>query len=99
MALKKRVEVLFDEQKYSYLEHLAKREKTSVGHLVREAVTVMYLEKQVELGRGALKEVLESKPVDFGPDWAETSWQDFKQELADDRVQSTMKGMNGGRQS
>ena len=33
MALKKRVEVLFDREKFSYLEHLAKREKTSVGNL------------------------------------------------------------------
>ena len=33
MALDNRVEVLFDKENYSYLEHLAKRDKTSVGKL------------------------------------------------------------------
>ena len=53
MALEKRVEVLFDKENYSYLEHLAKRDKTSVGKLIREAVATVYLEKETETRRGA----------------------------------------------
>ena len=67
MALDKRVEVLFDKEKFSYLEHLAKRDKTSVGKLIREAVATVYLEKEVDKRRGALKRILEMEPVDFGP--------------------------------
>ena len=46
MALDKRVEVLFDKENYSYLEQKAKRDKTSVGNLIREAVATVYLEKE-----------------------------------------------------
>ena len=98
MALDKRVEVLFDKENYSYLEHIAKRDKTSVGKLIREAVATVYLEKEVDKRRGALKRVLEMDPVDFGPNWAETSWEDIKKEIAEDRYRATMKGMYGGEQ-
>ncbi len=93
MALDKRVEVLFDKENYSYLEHLAKRDKTSVGKLIREAVATVYLEKEVDKRRGALKRVLEMDPVDFGPNWAETSWGEFKEEIAEERYRSVVKGM------
>ena len=93
MALDKRVEVLFDKENYSYLEHLAKRDKTSVGKLIREAVATVYLEKGVDKRRGALKRVLEMDPVDFGPNWAETSWGEFKEEIAEERYRSVVKGM------
>jgi len=43
-ALNKRVEVLFDYEKFSYLEDLARRQKTSVGNLIREAVTMVYMD-------------------------------------------------------
>ena len=42
MALEKRVEVLFEREKFFYLERKAKREKTSVGRLIREAVDAVY---------------------------------------------------------
>ena len=93
MALDKRVEVLFDKENYSYLEHLAKRDKTSVGKLIREAVATVYLEKEVDKRRGALKRVLEMDPVDFGPNWAETSWGEFKEEIAEERYRSVVKSM------
>ncbi len=98
MALKKRVEVLFDKEKFTYLQQKAKEEKTSVGHLVREAVTIVYMTKEVDKGRGALKRVLEMEPVDFGPNWAETTWEEFKEEIAEERYRATMKGMNGDEQ-
>ena len=93
MALDNRVEVLFDKENYSYLEHLAKRDKTSVGKLIREAVATVYLEKETEQKRGALKQALEMDPVDFGPNWAETSWEEFKEEIAEERYRDIMGGM------
>ena len=93
MALDKRVEVLFDKENYSYLEHLDKRDKTSVGKLIREAVATVYLEKEVDKRRGALKRILGMEPVDFGPDWAKTSWEEFKEEIAEERYRDIMGGM------
>ena len=93
MALKKRVEVLFEPEKFSYLEHLAKREKTSVGKLIREAVATVYLEKEVDKQRGSLKQALEMDPVDFGPNWAETSWEDFEEQMEEERTRDIMGGM------
>ena len=90
MALKRRVEVLFDKEKFIYLQQKAKEEKTSVGHLVREAVTAVYMTKEVDKGRGALKRVLDLEPVDFGPDWAEKSWEEFKEEMAEERYRDAM---------
>ena len=68
MALKKRVEVLFEEDKYSYLEYLARREKTSVGSLIREAVAKVYLDIDREKRKEALERLL-SEEIDFGGDW------------------------------
>ena len=93
MALEKRVEVLFDKEKFSYLEHLAKREKTSVGKLIREAVATVYLEKEVDKRRGALKRILEMEPVDFGPNWADTSWEEFEEQMEEDRTRAIIGGM------
>ena len=93
MALDKRVEVLFDKENYSYLEHLAKRDKTSVGKLIREAVATVYLEKEVDKQRGSLKQALEMDPVDFGPNWAETSWEDFEEQMEEERTRDIMGGM------
>lgn len=68
MALRKRVEVLFDQDKYTYLEHLARREKTSVGNLIREAVTKVYLDADLEKRREAVG-WLTSQNIDFGGYW------------------------------
>ena len=99
MALEKRVEVLFEKEKFTYLQQKAKREKTSVGNLIREAVATAYLTKEVDHRRGGMKRILEMEPVDFGPDWAGTLWQDFKEEIAEGRYRATMKGMYGDKQS
>ena len=92
MALEKRVEVLFDKEKFTYLKQKARQEKTSVGNLIREAVATVYLEKEVDKGRGALKRVLDLEPVDFGPDWAEKSWEEFKEEMAEEGYRDTIGG-------
>jgi hypothetical protein len=68
VALKKRVEVLFDPEKYTHLEHLARREKTTVGRLIREAVEKVYLEADLEKRRRAVR-WLTSQNIDFGGDW------------------------------
>ena len=94
MALKKRVEVLFEEEKFTYLQRKAKEEKTSVGHLVREAVATVYMAKDVDKRRGAIKRILEMEPVDFGPNWAETTWEEFKEEIAEERYRQIMKSVD-----
>ena len=99
MALEKRVEVLFDKEKFTYLQQKAKEEKTSVGHLVREAVATVYMTKETETRRGSLKRMLEMEPVDFGPNWAETTWEEFKQEIEEERYQSYIKGLYGDERS
>ena len=92
MALKKRVEVLFEPEKFSYLERKAKREKTSVGKLIREAVETVYLEKEVAERKAAIDRIL-AMEIDLGIDWAETSWEDFKKEIEEKRYPDIMGGM------
>ena len=98
MALEKRVEVLFDKEKFTYLQDKAKREKTSVGHLVREAVTAVYMTREVDKGRGALKRVLEMEPVDFGPGWAGTSWEEYEEQFEEEEYRDTLTDMYGDSQ-
>lgn len=95
MALEKRVEVLFDKDKFTYLQRKAKEEKTSVGNLIREAVETVDIEKDVGKRRGAIKRILEMEPVDFGPNWAETTWEEFKREIEEERTQGILNCMGG----
>ena len=53
----------------------------------------MYLEKEVDKRRGALKRILEMEPVDFGPNWAETSWEDFEEQMEEERYRAIIGGM------
>jgi len=43
--LTKRTNILFDKATFGYLKNLAKKEKTSVGELVRKAVIAVYFKK------------------------------------------------------
>ncbi len=88
MALKKRVEVLFEEEKFLYLEQKAKRERTSVGKLIREAVESAYMVNHSAKRREAVKRLL-SMEHDLG-----ASWEELKQEMADERYRQTMKSVN-----
>ncbi len=67
--LRKRVEVLFDADKYALLEQVSKREGKSIGSLVREAVEQKYLDTEMKKRWEAFKR-LTSKEFDFG-DWDE----------------------------
>ena len=53
----------------------------------------MYLEKEVDKRRGALKRILEMEPVDLGPDWADTSWEEFEEQMEEDRTRDIMGGL------
>ena len=88
MALKKRVEVLFDLEKFSRLERLARREKTSVGNLIREAVTKVYLDADVEKRREAVV-WLTSQNFDFKGDWDK-----LKDELEAKRYEGIKKSVD-----
>lgn len=85
MALTKRVEILFDPERFSYLEDLARRQKTSVGNLIREAVTKVYLDADVEKRRDAVR-WLTSQSFDFQDDW-----ETIKQDLEEERYQQVIK--------
>ena len=88
MALKKRVEVLFDLEKFAYLERLARREKTSVGNLIREAVNKVYLDADVEKRREAVR-WLTSQNFDFRGDWDK-----LKEELEEERYEQVMNSVD-----
>ena len=88
MALRKRVEVLFDPEKFSYLEDLARREKTSVGNLIREAVTMVYLDPDVKKRREAVQ-WLTSQDFDFQDDWDA-----LKKDLEEERYKQVMKSLD-----
>lgn len=80
MALRKRVEVLFEPEKFSYLEQLARREHTSVGKLIREAVTKVYLEADLDERKAAVRWLTEQQ-FDFAGDWEQ-----LKEELHEERL-------------
>lgn len=64
----RRLQVLLDEGRFARLERLARKRKTSVATLIREAVDVAFPEEVVtreEAGR----RLLDAEPVAFG-DWA-----------------------------
>ena len=88
MALNKRVEVLFDQERFSYLEELARREKTSVGNLIREAVTMVYLDADVKKRREAVQ-WLTSRDFDFQDDWDA-----LKKELEEERYKQVVKSVD-----
>ena len=88
MALNKRVEVLFDQEKFSYLEELAHREKTSVGNLIREAVTMVYLDADVKKRREAVQ-WLTSQDLDFQGDWDA-----LKKDLEEERYKQVVKSVD-----
>ena len=87
MALEKRVEVLFEQEKFSYLERKAKREKTSVGKLIREAVDAVYITGRSTKRREAVAHLLSSE-YDFG-----ASWEELKEEMAAERYRAIIGGM------
>lgn len=69
--LNKRVEVLFDEAEYRRLQKLARKENTSVGALIREAVRKLPKEAPSDARRREAVEWLTSQNFDFIGDWDE----------------------------
>ncbi|MBI4287343.1 MAG: hypothetical protein HY671_02805 [Chloroflexi bacterium] len=61
MALKKRVEVLFDPGQYAKLEKVARNAGESVGSLVRKAVEREYLRPTDDERRQAVRELLQMR--------------------------------------
>ena len=86
MALEKRVEVLFDKEKFTYLQRKAKEEKTSVGNLIREAVEVAYLTNRTEKRKEVVASLLAAE-YDFG-----ASWEELKEEMAEERYKDIVGG-------
>lgn len=88
MALEKRVEVLFEPEKYAYLRWKAKREKTSVGNLIREAVETTYMVNRSAKRKEAVERLL-AMEHDLG-----ASWEELKEEMAEERYRQTMKSVD-----
>ena len=74
MALKRRVEVLFDPGQYAKLEKVARNAGESVGSLVRKAVEREYLRPTDDERRQAVRELLEM-------DLSIGDWEDVKADL------------------
>lgn len=76
--LSKRVEILFDPAEMEALRRKAKREKKSIGALVREAVKEKYLTPTSKERVAALKRLLSPECQISLP-----SWERIKKELAE----------------
>ncbi len=68
--LTKRTNILFDERLWRLLTGRARREKTSVGKLVRLAVEKVYGHEEVDQKNSAFEEILKirkisKKPIDY----------------------------------
>lgn len=74
MALKRRVEVLFDAEQYAKLERVAQAQGQSVGALVRKAVEREYLRPVAEERRRAVEELLQME-IPLG------TWEEVKADL------------------
>jgi hypothetical protein len=75
LMLDRRLQVLVDEERYRRLEAEARRRRTSVAQVVREAIDSV-LPADVARKRAALKEILEAEPMPVPEDPA-----DLKREL------------------
>jgi hypothetical protein len=75
LMLDRRLQVLVDEERYRRLEAEARRRRTSVAQVVREAIDSV-LPADVARKRAALKEILEAEPMPVPADPA-----DLKREL------------------
>lgn len=72
--LTKRVEILFEPERYALLEEIARARNTSVGALVRMAVDSELLVPTVEEKMAAVSR-LTSQNTEFG------SWEELKEEI------------------
>ena len=75
LMLDRRLQVLVDQERYRRLEAEARRRRTSVAQVVREAIDSV-LPADVARKRAALKEILEAEPMPVPEDPA-----DLKREL------------------
>jgi hypothetical protein len=90
-VLKKRVEVLFDEDEYRRLEELARAKGRSIGALIRAAVARDYLAPDEERRHEAFK-WLTSQTFDFlGGDW-----DDVKKDLLEAQYDAIVKSLETG---
>lgn len=64
----RRLQILLDEGRYSRLERLARRRKTSVATLVREAVDVAFPDEALSREDSG-RRLLAAEPIEIG-DWA-----------------------------
>jgi len=67
--LTRRLQILLDQRRYDRLEALARRRKTSVATLIREAVDTAFPDERLNRA-DAGRRLLEAQPIEVG-DWAE----------------------------
>lgn len=74
--LDRRVHLLLDEERYRKLAKLAKREKLSIGALIREAVDRIPSVEEIERREEAIRAILSAEPMPVPDDPA-----DLKREI------------------
>jgi 2-keto-4-pentenoate hydratase len=65
--LTRRLQVLLDQQRYARLERLARRRKTSVATLIREAIDIAFPDETISRS-AAGRRLLDAEPIPVG-DW------------------------------
>ncbi|MBI2912678.1 MAG: hypothetical protein HYY03_02020 [Chloroflexi bacterium] len=88
MALKKRVEILFDPAEYRRLEDIAHAKGRSVGSVVREAVEKYVVRPTEEERRKAAQWIASQTFEDIGGEW-----EDVKREIIEERVRQIDKSL------
>lgn len=56
--LTKRTNILFEPQIFDYLLFLAKKQKTSIGELIRKAVKKVYLDENPDIKKRAFENII-----------------------------------------
>lgn len=80
--LNKRANILFDDETWDYLAFMAEKSETSVGDLVRKAVTAIYLHPKVQKKAQRAKVVASIRKIRSKIDYQFSNYQ--LKELIDD---------------
>ncbi len=81
MALSKRVEVLFDPERYACLERIARERRKAVGELIREAVEQLVIQPSQREKKEAVERLI-SMNIPLGG----ASWEEMKEEIARSKI-------------
>lgn len=84
--LTKRAEILFDPKEYDRLKEVAKKERKSVGSLIRDAIRRIYLVHDQAEKKAAVKWIISQK-MDF------EDWETEKNKIIRSRVRAAKRNL------